>query len=88
MKKGNGGGWYRAGQIIGIVVGVIAGSALINMVLGPRQRRDYGNNNNMQMNQQNQQQFLQQPQQPQSLEYQMLNMNQNQNTSNRAYSVQ
>lgn len=46
------GGWYRAGQVIGIIVGVIAGHTLINMIFGPRNPRpnDYNQQYNQQYN--------------------------------------
>lgn len=36
MSKG-----YKFGQIIGIVVGVVAGSMLVNALIGPRQKQVY-----------------------------------------------
>lgn len=44
-------GWYRFGQVVGIVFGVIVGHTLINIAFGPRQSRpnDYGNQYNSQL---------------------------------------
>ena len=69
-------------QIVGGIVGVIAGHTLINMIFGPRQPRDYGQNNN-------QQRFAHENVQqapPQSMEYQMLSMTTQ--STNKAQSLQ